>query len=280
MFKGKKILVTGSSGLIGREMVIQLDHAGAEVHLADITEGVDLTDYRTCLWACEGMDYVFHLMGVKGSPRMTKKSPVDFMGPMLQCDTNMILAAQAMGVKKFMYTSSIALLNMGTDFFPATAKHTAETLIDAMRVQYPKGTKYCVVRPASVYGRGENLDREGLMVVSDMIKKALNGEDLNLWDDGESQRDFINSQDCARAMILTMRKMPKEWVAIGSGKAYKIKDVAKIIMNATEVNMNLGKKSGKKDIRVMKIPELKKWGFKLKINLEEGIREAIEWSRS
>jgi len=275
MFKGKKVLVTGSEGLIGRELVELLRNEGATIVLADLKLGQDLRNFETCLYLCENVDYVFHLMGVKGSARMTKSSPVDFMAPMLQCDTNMIIAAQQKNVKGFLYTSSIALLNMNTDRFPATAKQTAETLIEAMQVQYPDGTKYCIVRPASVYGRYENFDRDGLMVLSDLIKQATNNEDLELWDDGEGLRDFINSRDVARAMILTMKKMPPKWIAIGCGDGYKIKDMAKIIAEEAGVKLKLGTKSGKNDIRTMEIPELKEWGFELKTSMEEGLKEVI-----
>ena len=39
---------------------------------------VDLRDFNQCLMACNGMDYVFHLAGVKGSPAMTAQQPASF----------------------------------------------------------------------------------------------------------------------------------------------------------------------------------------------------------
>ena len=109
MFRDKKILVTGSQGMIGKELTELLLHRGAKVYEGDIKDGNDLTNYDTCLKLCDGMDIVFHLAGIKGNPRRTNEKPVDFMVPMLQFDTNMIKAAQEMGIKKFFYTSSIAV---------------------------------------------------------------------------------------------------------------------------------------------------------------------------
>ena len=167
-----KILVTGSDGMIGMELIELLKDKGDSIHIVDFKRGNDLRNFNECLSYTKGIDIVYHLAGIKGNPKMTSEKPVDFMGPMLQFDTNMIIAAQTNGVKKFLYTSSIAVENPATDRFPAHAKMTAEILIDAMRVQYPKGTEYCIVRPANCYGRFDNFNKEHLMVISDLIKKG------------------------------------------------------------------------------------------------------------
>ena len=138
VLRGKKVLVTGSEGMIGKELVRLLDDLGCEVFTADLKLGHDLRDYKECLRITEGIDYVFHLVGVKGSPTMTESRPVDFMAPMLQCDSNMIIASQKNKVKGFLYTSSIAVENSGTDRFPAWAKLTGEMLCEAMNLQYGK----------------------------------------------------------------------------------------------------------------------------------------------
>jgi len=160
MFKGKKVLVTGSEGLIGKELVELLKERKAIIYRFDIKlDGLmDVTEKQICEEIIKDFEpeYIFHLFGVKGSPMRTENFPVDFMGPILQGDTNMILSAQKYNVKKFLYTSSIAVLSPETDKYPAHAKDTAEKLIDAMRIQYPSGTNYCIVRPSNVYGRYDN----------------------------------------------------------------------------------------------------------------------------
>lgn len=282
MYKNKKVLVTGSSGLIGTELVKLLKNLGANVIEADIRndslfDNFDLTDYDTCLALCNEADYVFHLVGVKGSPQMTKTRPVDFMAPMLMCDTNMIIAAQQNRVKRFLYTSSIALLNLHTDHFPGTAKQTAETLIDAMKIQYPNGTKYCVVRPASVYGPHENWDRDGLMFVSKMIKESvINKNDIELWNDGQSVRDIIHARDVAQDMIEIMKEMPDEWVGIG-GSNETILDISKEISNCANVNLTIDNSNKETDSRTIQ----RKWNpDRKRISLKQGIMEVIKHVKS
>ena len=143
-WKDKKVMVTGSEGLIGKELVRLLINLGAKVIEIDLKKGFDLTDKNMVDIIFDGYkpEYVFHLAGVKGNPKMTREKPVDFMQPMILFDTNCICAAQKHNAKRFLYTSSIAVEHPETDKYPAWAKMTGETLIEAMRMQYP--IKYAI----------------------------------------------------------------------------------------------------------------------------------------
>lgn len=282
IWKNKKVLVTGSEGMIGKELVEQLKKLGSIVYKIDLKNGHDLT-YKSQAELLIGygispiihkekIDYIFHLAGIKGNPRMTAERPVDFMGPMLQFDTNMILAAQYFKVKKFLYTSSIAVENPKTDKYPAWAKQTAETLIEAMKIQYPKGTQYCIVRPCNVYGRFDNLEAKECMVVSDLIRKGIKNKQIEVWNNGGGIRDFINAKDCALGMIKAMKDMPDIPVNLCSGKGVKIKEVANIIGKELNIPVIFGKEIDNSK-RVMKL----NWNFKPKIDIEKGIKEVIKY---
>src|SRR3990167_2451117 len=114
-WKNKKVLVDGSEGLIGKELVKQLKELGANVYRFDIKlnplQDVTLKSQCRAFLSSIRQEYVFHLFGIKGSPIRTNKYPVDFMYPMIVGDANMIKLANDYGVKKFLYTSSIAVLN-------------------------------------------------------------------------------------------------------------------------------------------------------------------------
>ncbi|MHA1876747.1 MAG: NAD-dependent epimerase/dehydratase family protein [Promethearchaeota archaeon] len=273
MFKDKRVLVTGSRGMIGKELVLQLLERGAEVIEFDIKHPynkLDVTWKLACELQCKEIDYVFHLFGIKGNPRMTKNKPVDFIGPMLQGDTNMILSAQKAGVKRFLYTSSIAVENSESDKYPAWAKLTGETLLEAMKIQY--GFKSVIVRPCNVYGRFDNMEAEECMVISDLIRKGIKEKKIELWDDGESERDFINAKDCARGMIKAMEEMPDKPINLCSGKGVKIKEIAEII----STNLNVPLKFGKPQKPTRRVMDLN-WNFKPRIDIETGITEVINY---
>ena len=276
-----KIVVTGSKGLIARELIQLLVEKYPDAHIlcADIGNevSVDLRDGEMCEELCNGADWVFHLAGIKGSPKRTNEKPIDFMVPMLQFDTNMIASAQKCYVKKFLYTSSIAVLNPESDKYPAWAKQTSEKVIEAMGIQYPEGTEYCVVRPTNVYGRFDNFEAKDCMVVSDLCRKAKADGKLEVWGDGSQTRDFMNAKDCARAMILVMEKMPNKPINLGTGKMHSIKDVADIIQK--ELNIEVTYDNSKKNMgaknKGMDITELEKLGFKPEVDLETGVKEVL-----
>jgi len=278
MWKNKNVLVTGGKGMIGRELVEQLDKLGTQVSVADIKTGGDMANYNHCLQACEDMDYVFHLVGKKGNPKLTNEKPVDFMGVMLQCDTNMIIAAQAKKVKRFLYTSSIAVEHPEHDKYPAWAKKTAETLIEAMRIQYPSGTKYCIVRPANVYGRFDNFKDTTAMVITSLISKAVFSQSpsLEVWGDGSQIRDFINAKDAARGMIKAMEEMPEFPVNLCSGEGAEILKIAEIISSELSKPIKFISIEGKVMGDNKRIMELN-WDFKPEIDIESGLREVVKW---
>lgn len=271
-YKNKKVLVTGGAGMIGIELVMQLYDLGAKVTVADIKTGNDLSNYNTCKELCKNKDYVFHLVGVKGSPKMTRERPIDFMAPMLQCDVNMILAAQHSNIERFLYTSSIAVENPQTDVYPAWAKMTSEKLIEAMKIQYPQGTKYCTVRPANVYGKYDNFNNPNAMVITSLISKALKGN-FEVWGTGEEERDFINAKDVAYGMLLALKEMPDRPVNLCSGKGVKISDIVSIIEKHTNTKAIYNNKPVGDKRRVMKL----NWDFRPTIGIEKGLEEIIKW---
>jgi GDP-L-fucose synthase len=84
MYNGKNILVTGGTGLVGRELVELLVKEGANVTSASLDNNnfdedwnveyinTDLRVLKNAMEACEGKDFVFHIAGIKGSPVITK----------------------------------------------------------------------------------------------------------------------------------------------------------------------------------------------------------------
>ena len=122
-FKGSNVIITGGTGLIGRQVVRMLCDAGANVRIvsldkinvdsrADHRSG-DLTDFGLCKELIRDMDFVFHLAGIKGSVEVTKSMPASFFVPLLMMNTNVLEAGRINHVRKLVYTSSLVILVAG-----------------------------------------------------------------------------------------------------------------------------------------------------------------------
>jgi len=276
----KVILITGSEGLIGKELQLLLaKNKRVIIKKADLKLGNDLRYFKECLNLCDGVNEVYNCVGVKGSAKMTKERPADFLVPMLQYNTNMMEAARQCGVDKFLYVSSIAVENLKTDYYPAMAKLMGEKQIDAYRAQNSIKTKFCIVRPANTYGRFDQFYNPNAMVITSLINKAgtTNNNELKVWGDGSPIRDFINSIDVANGMIKCMKVMPEVPINLCSGKGVTIKKAANIIGKISNKKVIFEKKSnvGAKS-RVMKINgDIIDW--KPNISLKDGLVKVWDW---
>lgn len=307
-YKGKKILVTGGTGLIGRPLVEKLVKEEAYVVVVSLDDpsrapkGVkfvraDLREFRNCMDVCEGQDIVFHLAGIKGSPLLTQKQPASFFVPTITFNTNMMEAARRQGVYRFLYTSTIGVYAPApvfhedgvwktfpseNDRFAGWAKRMGELQAEAYKIEYG-WDKISIVRPANVYGPYDNFDPKTAMVIPSLIAKAIDGENpLTVWGDGSPIRDFIYCKDVAEGMMLAVEKGINVPVNLGSGLGVTIKQIAEVIAKSVPngpIKIVWDKSKPKGDAkRLMDIKRAKKLlGFKPKYSLEQGIKETIDW---
>jgi len=301
-YKDKNILVTGGTGLIGRQVVKFLADAGANVRIVSLdrlevdprAEHVfaDLTDLSTCLDVTSGMDCVFHLAGIKGSIEVTKSKPASFLVPLLMFNTNVLEAARRNNVQKLVYTSSIGAYSSSEVFVetdnrdgppmdqaPGWAKRIAELQIATYHQQYD--LNYSIVRPCNVYGPGDNFDPENAMVIPSLMMRIHNGENpLKIWGDGSAIRDFAFSRDAAEGVIKALHYGTRgDFVNIGSGKEVSIRQLVESMQSFIdfEFEFDSTKPSGFPK-RVMDMKRAKEWiDFEASTSLEDGLKETWSW---
>lgn len=305
MFNNQKVLVTGGSGMIGRSLVKLLLQKGAKVTIADLTkpldlpegvdfEQVDLRFFDNCLDICKGKDYVFHLAGVKGSPKMCIEQPVDFMVPMLQFNTNMTQAAFESDVKWYLYTSSVGVYAPSEVFYEETvwntfpspndkyagwAKRIGELQTETYKIQY-NWNKISIVRPANVYGPYDNFNPANAMVVPSLIRKAQENNILEVFGDGTPVRDFIFCDDVARGMLYVVENKITEPINLGSGGGHTIKNLVDLVLKYSGRDIKikwLSDMPSGDSKRLMSTDKMNKYGFSNTVSLEKGIKITTDW---
>lgn len=307
-FNGKRVLVTGGTGLIGRQLVEQLISLGAQVRIASLDDPsrahqdaefcyVNLMDFESCLKICDKMDYVFHLAGIKGSPGIVMKKAATIFVSFLRFNTNMMEAAWQCGVERYLFTSTIGVYSPAevfyeddvwktfpskNDWYGGWAKRMGELQAETYNVEHG-WDKIAIVRPANVYGPYDNFEPANSMVIPSLIRRAIDGENpFTVWGDGSPVRDFIHARDVAKGMILAIEKGCGRAINLGSGNGTSIKNLVEIILKQLPEQPKLiwdtSKPIGDKK-RVMDTTIAKSIGFKPEISLEDGISEVMQWYR-
>ena len=302
-FGSKSCLVTGGTGLIGRQVVKILCDAGANVTIISLDDidvdkraihlAGDLCDFNICRQITAGKDYVFHIAGIKGSVKVTREKPSSFFVPLLMMNTNILEACRINNVKKVVYTSSVGayssaevfkedenLTGEPMDLFPGWAKRMAEKQIESYAIQY--GLKnFAVVRPANIYGPGDNFDPDNAMVIPTLMQRIYKKEDpVIIWGDGSAIRDFAYSKDIAEGIVQALcHGTEGKFVNLGSGKGVTIRELVEALHSFLDFNyeFDTSKPSGfPRRVKDISMAE-KMICYNPSTSLVDGLKETWEW---
>ena len=101
LFKNKKVLVTGGTGMVGQQLVPKLIQLGAKVFVSSLDHKslvnqdiddfyqLDLSNLDNCIKIMDGKNIVINLLGVTGSPLLNETKPATFMMSNLYCAINL-----------------------------------------------------------------------------------------------------------------------------------------------------------------------------------------------
>ena len=306
-----KILITGASGMVGKHLVDMCLDKGYYVRGIDIRLDdrylekkywgdnfdffqADLRDFDRCKVLVDDIDVVFHVAGVKGSPKRAAEQPNDYFTPMLQMNTNMAEAARLQGVDWYVYTSTVGVYQPAevfkeddvwttypseNDKYAGWVKRLGELQLDCFETHY--GLKnYSIVRPANIYGEYDEFGEESTVIAS-LVKKGCNDKLLSVWGDGTPIRDFIHAEDVARGILMSYENQITEPINLGSGDGVRIKDIASIVAThyGKEIEYDTTKPNGDNK-RLMDMTRANSYGFYPEVDLETGIKRVIKYYES
>lgn len=304
----KKILVTGSSGLVGTHLVEKLLNKGYEVIGVDFNPPIKTIDNQnfkfipldlrnqfdvSVLFKDYKFDGVINAFGIKGSPIKAKKNPIDFLEPSIKVNTNIIdncakynswlVFMSSVGVyapaEEFVEDSVWATLPSENDWFPSWSKRIPELYLEAYKIQY-NYKNWSIVRPANIFGEYDNFG-EGSTVIASTIRKVFEAiDEIEAWGDGTPTRDFIYAGDVADACIKCLDDELHIITNLGSGEEISIKrmieTVSKVSGKAIQINWDTTKPNGDMK-RKMNTDLQEKYGLLPKMGFEEGIKVTYKY---
>jgi GDP-L-fucose synthase len=300
----KRILVTGGNGFLGKHLLRRLRGAGCERLIAPPSSECDLTreaDVRRLLER-ERPEVVVHLAAVVGGIGANRRQPGSFFYQNLMMGVQLVEAARAQGVEKFLAVGTICSYPKFTpvpfqeerlwDGYPeetnapyGLAKKMLLVQLQAYRQQY--GFNGANVLLVNLYGPGDNFDLETSHVIPALIRKCVEARQrgdavLPVWGTGRPTREFLYVEDAARGLHLALERLETaDPVNIGSGQEIAIADLAGLIARKTGFEGKLAFDPNQPDgqprrcLDVRRAKEL--LGFEATTSLSDGLDRTIAW---
>jgi len=297
----QKILITGASGLIGKNLISRLNKKGYQVFGLDSKN--DLRDpYLTQkIFKNYKPDLVFHLAAKVGGIFANSNYKADFYSDNVLINTNVINACVCNNVEY--------VFAMGTgcaypkrlennvlyekDFLDGIPEITNDAYAYAKRgllvhlksLEESEIIKYTFCLPANIYGPFDNFHPLNSHVVPGLIRRFCDSFDNNLkeiliWGDGSARRDFLFIDDCIDAIIKLADIQFSGVVNVSSKSLTSIRELAELIKEKTNfkglIKYDVSKLSGQKQ-RIMDSTIMDNLNWSPQINLDNGIAKTVKW---
>jgi UDP-glucose 4-epimerase len=247
---GQRVLVTGGSGFIGRQVVSTLRGAGAEVRIVDLQAHPDpaldvvrgdIADPAVIESAFDGgFDGVVHLAAVTSVLRSIQRPELTFQTNV--AGTHRVLeGARAAGVKTVVFASTNAVtgpmlapaITELASLHPMTpygaTKAAGEMLMSAYTAAY--GIRCSALRLTNVYGPGMQAKDS---IVARLMRAIRLGGSFEIYGDGLQVRDYVHVADVVSAMQIALTNAT--WsgaTVIGSGRSLTVLEVIDQVRRVT-----------------------------------------------
>ncbi len=299
--KGKKIWVSGHTGMVGSALIKKLESIKYDV-LTIERKKLDLRIQSDVdFWINKNSpDIIFHIAGRVGGILENSNKPADFISENLQMQNNVINSAYKFGVKRLIFLGSACIypisnkpikeheLLLGelepTNRSYSIAKIAGIEMCRAFSQQF--GVNYTSVQPNNLYGPNDNFTDDSAHVISSLLRKLhfakiKNLENCTIWGTGKPKREFLFVDDLVDALIIISEYYDSiEPINVGSGEEIRIKDLAYLIKEIVKYNGKLIFDKSYPDGVMRKFldsSKITKLGWKARIKLKQGLKRTYNW---
>jgi len=307
--EGIRVLVTGAAGFIGSHLSRELVRRNAEVFLIDKpgintariedildkvrVHYVDITDFSSLKNSIREIrpQKIFHLAAYVDVTRdwviVDKMINVNIKGTL-----NLLRSLDGVNYDCFVNTGTCEEYGDNPTPFsedqvpnpvsPYSASKVSATMFCQM-LHKTVNLPIVTVRPLLTYGPGQ----ESQMLIPSLIKNVLKGKSFKMTK-GEQTRQFNYIDDVVEGFILagTTPEGIGEVINLGSGAEYRIKDVAKMILNlmGNPIKLEIGAlpyRPGETMHFYCSNEKAKKiLGWRPNIPLKVGLKRTIDWYKN
>ncbi|HSB13175.1 MAG TPA: NAD-dependent epimerase/dehydratase family protein [Bryobacteraceae bacterium] len=255
------VLVTGAGGFIGHHLVKYLVGKGYRVRGVDIKhpefepsaahefELLDLRRFDNCLLAARGVGEVYQLAADMGGIGYITAFHAGIARNNTMINVHMLEAARVHGVNRFLFSSSACIYPQyrqrtpdvtplkEEDAYPADAEegYGWEKLFTEKLCQYyhhDYGLETRVVRFHNVYGplgTYEGGKEKAPAAISRKIALAHDGDEIEVWGDGEQTRSFMYVDDCVEGIHRLMRSNHTDPLNLGTDELVTVNGLVELV---------------------------------------------------
>ncbi|MCK9203832.1 MAG: GDP-mannose 4,6-dehydratase [Bacteroidales bacterium] len=280
------ILVTGSSGFIGRKLTEKLRVNGFKVIEFDLPDG-DVTK-EGILNSMEKIDHVFHLAGKTFVPE-SWKNPFGFYRVNFLGTVNVLEYCRKSGAS---LTYVASYLYGEPDYLPVDEKHPVKSynpyshgkvMADNTCQFYASqfGVNITIFRPFNAYGPGQS----PVFLIPEIIAKVLSpSEPVVKVMDLRPRRDYLYIDDLVDALLCSLGHIGGIY-NLGSGYSVGVEEIIKMVMDFTGIRKPM---EAKGTVRPNEIFDLyadiskaeTELGWKPKISFSQGLQQCIDALKS
>jgi GDP-L-fucose synthase len=301
---GRRVMVTGGGGFLGRVVVRELQQRGADQIFTPRSSEYDL---RTL----DGIDralafgkpqLVIHLAAVVGGIGANMENPGRFFYENAIMGLQLMEEARLAGVEKFVTVGTVCSYPKFTpvpfreddlwDGYPeetnapyGLAKKMLLVQGQAYRKQYGFNAIHLI--PVNLYGPGDNFDPESSHVIPALIKKSVDARDagdtsIEVWGTGTASREFIYVEDAATGIVLGAERYDdSEPVNLGAGSEITIRDLVGLISQATHYRGEIRWDSTRPDGQMRRMLDTSRawqsFGYRAATPLSVGLERTVRW---
>ncbi len=300
----KRLLITGSSGMVGRNVK---EHPKAQDYLvlSPTSAELDLLDKSAVdsYIKTHKPDIVVHCAGLVGGIVANMNNLSKFLTHNAYMGLNLINSCHQNGVKYFLNLASSCMyphsapnplkedMILQGAFEPTNEGYALAKVLGTRLCEYISGAdKSCLYKtliPCNLYGKYDKFDTHSAhmipAVIARIYKAKLEGvRKVPIWGDGEAKREFMYAGDLAEFIFYAIAHfgdLPQN-LNVGTGIEYSIDEyyraIASVVGFSGEFTHDLSKPVGMKR-KVIDDTRLKALGWNAKTPLEEGIRKTYEY---
>ena len=300
-----KVVIAGSTGLAGSAISAAFSAQGHEViglnrSVVDLMDGAATQQFLINTKP----DLVVDAAAKVGGIGANNTFPVEFLADNITIQGNLMNAAHAAKVEKFVFLGSSCIyprdcaqpikeeyLMTGpleaTNSAYAIAKIAGIELINSYRKEY--GTRWISLMPTNLYGPRDNFDLAASHVLPAFIRRFVEAaetgaEKVVLWGSGSPLREFLHVDDLAQAVVVASEKYDSSLhLNVGTGEDLSIKELAGVVAKSAGFRGEIEWDSSKPDgtpRKVLDVSRIKALGWKPTITLEEGVASTIAWYKA